>query len=195
MVFCTYFVLTGIASFHSIYFHMSEVSFNARTGFETRGTFRSGQRLTLQHLISDSATKRDLMMPSTSSRSKRSPSATTPKPEDNFTINYDEYGVDDGIDEVTPCGVYLSLGTTTFPYLYLDGLSKAIFEVESFEKLFELSTLKALCKLDEIIDRVANETKLRDFIFPAIFSFNLPNYAICANGSYVKSCNDLDQNT
>uniref|UniRef100_A0AC34GSW0 Uncharacterized protein n=1 Tax=Panagrolaimus sp. ES5 TaxID=591445 RepID=A0AC34GSW0_9BILA len=172
-------------------------------GFETRGTFRSGERLALEHLFNAAAIKQELLLSSSQRRIKRSAanieaveSTTINSFEaDNFTINYDDYGVDDDNETITPCGMYVNLGKPILPYILIDGSVKAIFEVESFEKLFEVSTLKDLCKLDNIIDQVIKETDDRDFVSPAPFSFNLPNYVMCANGSYIKKCEDLDQKT
>uniref|UniRef100_A0A914YH87 Uncharacterized protein n=1 Tax=Panagrolaimus superbus TaxID=310955 RepID=A0A914YH87_9BILA len=166
----------------------------------TRGTFRSGERLALEHLFNAAAIKQELLLSSRNKRAAAAAESTTISSSefegDNFTINYDDYGVDgDDNETITPCGMYVSLGKPLLPYILIDGSVKAIFEVESFEKLFELSTLKNLCKLDDIIDQVIKETDDRDFVSPAPFSFNLPNYVMCANGSYIKTCQDLDQKT
>uniref|UniRef100_A0AC34QDC1 Uncharacterized protein n=1 Tax=Panagrolaimus sp. JU765 TaxID=591449 RepID=A0AC34QDC1_9BILA len=187
-------------SFWAVYYHAKDISIDARKGFETRGSHLSNSRLTLQHLMDFSASSTEIIFGNIS-RSKRHNSlleiSTTQPPPNSFTVNYDDYGVDDdddeSLDEVSPCEQYYTLGKPKLPFNSIDFLAKIIFEVESFEKLFQLSTVKKLCELDTVIDKVAKKTAQHNFVSKIPFSFHFPYYTWCTNMTFIKSCNDLTQ--
>ena len=195
---------TGFLSFWVLYYHSGDISFDARTGFETRGSPLSEARLTLQHLVDSSASSTEVIF-GRLNRSKRAIEITDPPavsstdqpPPNSFTVNYDDYGVEDEEDdedkEISPCEQFYALGKPKLPYNSIDFLGKAIFEISDFETLFKLETVKKLCGLDSAINRVLRRTKQKDFVSKLPFSFHFPYYTWCTNMSYIKSCDDLKQ--
>uniref|UniRef100_A0A7E4VIR0 SSD domain-containing protein n=1 Tax=Panagrellus redivivus TaxID=6233 RepID=A0A7E4VIR0_PANRE len=194
IVFVLYFGLSGFMTFCALKYHAKELSLDARAGFETRGTQLSYERLALRHVLDNVASRREILMGDRGqNRTKREVEATTLEP---ITVNYDEYGVDDGNEKPevkSPCEVYQGLGGKHLSYNVIDGLGKAIFEIDSFDHLFTLPVIKKLCKLDSILEDVVEKTKLKDFMSPVPWSFHLPYYVYCTNMSYIHNCDDLTQ--
>ncbi|KAE9550048.1 hypothetical protein FO519_006749 [Halicephalobus sp. NKZ332] len=183
--------------------YSTDISFDARKGFETRGSPLSEARLTLQHLIDSAASSTEVIF-GRKNKTKRAIEITDPPiisstdqpPPDSFTINYDDYGVDEEDDEdreISPCEQFYALGKSKLPYTSIDFLGKAIFEISDFDTLFKLETVKKLCELDPAIHRVMRRTKQIDFVSKIPFSFHFPYYTWCTNMSYIKSCDDLKQ--
>ncbi|CAD5231837.1 unnamed protein product [Bursaphelenchus xylophilus] len=173
-----YFMVSFLTTGISLHFGMSIVSTDPQEGFETRGTQMSKERALLQLLDEKSKTR-------ISTRTKRESG------DGSGGLDYNDYGNQPiGISDITSgCEQYYALGRF-FPTNLVDLMAKAIFEVDSFDILFTLETLKKLCKLDGFIrdvnGRFGKKTELP-------FTFNLPHYTLCMNSSYTKNCEDLRQ--
>uniref|UniRef100_A0A915DS74 Peptidase M41 domain-containing protein n=1 Tax=Ditylenchus dipsaci TaxID=166011 RepID=A0A915DS74_9BILA len=166
---------------------------DADKGFEARGTPLSEKRLALDALAAVAKPVSKLLQPSIDSiavRHKRNAeekdkflnyTPSTQKNEEStteFTIDYEEYGMKDkqlGIEDITNgCEQYYAMGKF-IPYETLEFLSKAIFEVNSFDELFTLKVMQKLCRLDELIESL-----------PSVKNFLTPRQ---------KSCTDLTQDS
>ncbi|CAG9537436.1 unnamed protein product [Cercopithifilaria johnstoni] len=178
-------------SVYAALFCYDTFTFNPLTGFETRNTFLSNQRLALDNLIDRAVTNEHIK-----SISKREIT------DNNVPRKYDRLAHHKNTREtkleipLNACQQYFVLGAI-IPHELILVLSKLIFKVSSFNSLFNMHIMERLCAIDSIIDNEINLNGLNTTNIKRLsFSFNLPYYTMCLNMniSSSNSCSSLDSN-
>ncbi|GMR54382.1 hypothetical protein PMAYCL1PPCAC_24577, partial [Pristionchus mayeri] len=196
LVFVFSFILTGIVPVGILYLQPPRLTPNAEVGFDTKGTAYSGARLAWQQLSISLQSSNRLVLKGTQPtvppvRSRRGIEgldvntlrhvsalfSSTDRPKRGWA--------EDLLAAITNIACYEA------PIPLMNHLSQVILELPSSSSLFEITTVTAICKMQ---DAIKEELKAFDAYTPYRSIWSYPAFAACLSPRELTNCDQLTQN-
>ncbi|GMT29205.1 hypothetical protein PFISCL1PPCAC_20502, partial [Pristionchus fissidentatus] len=196
LVFIISLLLTGIAPVFILYLQPPRLTPNAEVGFDTKGTAYSGARLAWQQLSISLQSSNRLILKNTEhiklpTRSKRAAgeldmSTLRHVSSALFKMDRPKRGwAEDLLAAITNIACYEA------PIPLMNHLSQVILEIPSVQSLFEITTVTAICKLQ---DGIKPQLKAFDQFTPYRSVWSYPAFASCLSPKELTNCDQLTQN-
>ncbi|KAF8365322.1 che-14 [Pristionchus pacificus] len=196
LVFIASLILTGFVPVAILYLQPPRLTPNAEVGFDTKGTDYSGARLAWQQLSITLQSSNRLLLKNNEHAIQPVRSRRGVADLDVITLRHvssvlSQMGrpkrgwAEDLLAAITNIACYEA------PIPLMNHLSQVILELPSVSSLFEITTVTAICQMQ---DEIKKELKAFDQFTPYRSIWSYPAYAACLSPNELTNCDQLTQN-